>query len=285
MPRSKTYTWDTPPSSTSAPSRLKVATAQIPVTGDIDANLAHMKEIIRAAAKQGADVVHFPECALSGYGPMDDWPNWQGFDWRKLETCFDALRAAAVESQVWVVSGCVHSGEDGKLPRNSLFVINRQGRVAGRYDKRRCSRNDLRAFSPGNKPFILDIEGARCGFLICLDWSFPELWQELAGKVDLVFHSSVSDNIQRDRIEAHVIQPLLRSYAWLNSYAVSSSNSCRPSQNFSSFWIERSGHMGAQAPKDEIGFAINNLIADEEQDQFFQMVCDFRLSAREHENA
>ena len=43
--------------------------------------------------------------------------------------------------------------------------------------------------------------------------------------------------------------------------------------------------MGAQAPKDEIGIAINDLIADEEQDQFFEMVRDFRASAREHERS
>jgi predicted amidohydrolase len=283
MPRPKTYTWDTPPSSTSAPSRLKVATAQIPVTADFTANLSHMTDLIRAGARQGADVIHFPECALSGYGPMDDWPNWQGFDWQELDGCLEALRTVARENRVWVVSGCVHQGENGELPRNSLFVIDRAGQVAGRYDKRRCSRNDRRAFSPGNSRLVVDIEGVCCGFLICLDWAFPELWQELAGRADLVFHSCVSDNIQRDRIEAHIIQPLLRSYAWLNGYAVSSSNSCRPSQNFSSFWIERSGHMGAQARKDEISFAINDLIADEEQDQFFEMVRDFRASAREHE--
>jgi predicted amidohydrolase len=259
-----------------------VATCQIPVTADIAANLAQMTGLIGEAAKQAADVVHFPECALSGYGPMEDWPNWGSFDWRTLEASLDSLKAVAAEHGVWVVTGSVHKYERGKRT-NSLLVIDRNGEIAGRYDKRRCSRNDLRAFSPGNTRLVVEIEGVRCGFLICLDWAFPELWQELAGEVELVFHSCVSDNVQRDRIEAHVIQPLLRSYAWLHGYAVSSSNSCRPSQNFASFWIERSGHIGAQAPKDEIGFAINNLIANEEQDQFFEMVRDFRISAREHE--
>lgn len=283
MPRSPTYTWDMPPSSTSAPTRLKVATAQIPVTGAIKANLSLMTGLIRDAATAGADVVHFPECALSGYGPMDDWPLWDRFDWNKLDESFESLRTEAAQNRIWVVAGCVHRVGADELPRNSLFVIGRGGEVAGRYDKRRCSRNDRRAFSPGGSRLVVDIEGVRCGFLICLDWAFAELWQDLAGKVDLVFHSCVSDNIQRDRIEAHVIQPLLRSYAWLNGYAVSSSNSCRPSQNFSSFWIERSGHMGMEARKDEIGFAINDLVADEEQDQFFQMVRDFRTAAGEHE--
>ena len=284
MPRSKTYTWDTPPSSTSAPSRLKVATAQIPITGDIDRTWRISKRS-SAAAKQGADVVHFPECALSGYGPMDDWPNWQGFDWRKLETCFDALRAAAVESQVGSSAAASTAAKMASFQGTPSSSSTAKGGSPVDTTSGDARGMTCVPFRLATSRSSLTSRARAAASSICLDWSFPELWQELAGKVDLVFHSSVSDNIQRDRIEAHVIQPLLRSYAWLNSYAVSSSNSCRPSQNFSSFWIERSGHMGAQAPKDEIGFAINNLIADEEQDQFFQMVCDFRLSAREHEHA
>jgi deaminated glutathione amidase len=283
LPRSKTYTWDIPPSATNAPSRLTVATCQVPVTGGIAQNLSAMTGLIREAASCGADVTHFPECALSGYGPMDDWPNWAAFDWRALDVALDALRTAARLAGIWVVAGSVQQRENGNSPANSLLVIDREGEIVGRYDKRRCSMNDLRAFSPGSKGLILDIEGVRCGFLICLDWSFPELWQDYAGAVDLVFHSCVSDNVQRDRVEAHVIQPLLRSYAWLHSYAVSSSNSCRPRQNFSSFWIERSGHLGNQPRPDRPGFAINKLIADEEQDRFFKMVRDFRRSARQHE--
>jgi len=281
--RSKTYTWDTPPSATNAPSRLSVATCQMPVTGNIAANLSFITDLIQRAAASGADVAHFPECALSGYGPMDDWPNWTSFDWQAWEIAFEAVKTAALEAKIWVVIGSVHKGENGNWPTNALFVIDREGQVRGRYDKRRCSKNDLRAFAPGKASLILDIEGVRCGFLICLDWAFPELWQEYAGVAELVFHSCVSDNVQRDRIEAHVIQPLLRSYAWLHQYAVSSSNSCRRHQNFSSFWIERSGHLGSQAQQDEPGLAINRLIADHEQDQFFQMVRDFRISARQHE--
>jgi predicted amidohydrolase len=253
------------------------------VTSNIAQNLSLTVDLVRKAAASGADVAHFPECALSGYGPMDDWPNWTSFDWPACETAVDAVRAAAIEEKIWIVIGSVHKGERGKGPTNSLYVINREGQIAGRYDKRRCSKNDLRAFSPGTSALILEIDGVRCGFLICLDWSFPELWQAYAGEVELVFHSCVSDNVQRDRIEAHVIQPLLRSYAWLHQYAVSSSNSCRSHQNFSSFWIERSGHLGNQPKLDEPGFAINELIADDEQDQFFQMVRDFRASARKHE--
>ncbi|WP_176960461.1 nitrilase-related carbon-nitrogen hydrolase [Ensifer sp. YR511] len=85
------YTWDAPPSATKAPSRLKVATCQIPVEYDIRRNLQHILELIPHAAMAGADVAHFPECALSGYGPAS-WPDWNGFQWSALGAAIEALR-------------------------------------------------------------------------------------------------------------------------------------------------------------------------------------------------
>lgn len=278
MAKLEDYTWDTPPSATGAPSRLAVATCQMPVEYDIARNLQHILALVRRAAAAGADVAHFPECALSGYGPAS-WPDWQGFDWSVLDAAIDAVRAEARARDIWIVIGSVHRAGPQVRPTNALLVIDRQGQIAGRYDKQRCSVNDLRAFDPGESGLAIEIEGVRCGFLICLDWAFPELWQAYAGEVELVFHSCISDDVRRDRIQAHAIRPLLQGYAWLHQYAVSCANSCRPRQNFPSFWIERSGHAGRQTTRDRIGFAMNALADDSEQDRFFDMVRKFRASA------
>lgn len=272
------YTWDTPPSATGAPSRLNVATCQIPVEHDIGRNLRHILSLIQRAAAAGADVAHFPECALSGYGPPS-WPDWEGFAWPAVDTAIEAVRDEARASGIWVVTGSVHWARAQARPTNSLLVLDRRGEIAGRYDKRRCSVNDLRAFAPGERQLTVDIEGVRCGFLICLDWAFPELWAEYAGQVELIFHSCVSDNSRRNRNPAHTIPPLMQGYAWLNQYAISVSNSCRPSQDFPSFWVERSGHAGGRTSRDEIGFVVNALADDPEQDRFFEMVRNFRASA------
>ena len=174
-----------------------------------------------------------------------------------------SVRAGVAEDQLYVT----HDG------------VRREVISEAHYDKRRCSVNDLRAFAPGDKQLVLDIEGVRCGFLICLDWAFPELWQAYAGEVELVFHSCVSDDIQRDRNPAHVIPSLMQGYAWLGQYAISVSNSYRPSQDFPSVWIERSGHRDGRAPSDKMGHVINALADDPEQDRFFEMARQFRRSA------
>jgi len=272
------YDWHTPPSATGASSRLTVASCQTPVTHDLDQNLAHIIDLIRRAALAGADVAHFPECALSGYGPAA-WPNWDGFNWEGLDAGLTAVREAAQANRIWVVIGSVYRTDASARPTNSVHVLNRQGTIVGRYDKQRCSVNDLRAFDPGDRSITIEIEGVRCGVLICLHWAFPELWQGYAGKVELVFHSCVSDNRQRDKVQAHTIPPLMQGYAWLHQFAISVSNSCRPNQDFPSFWIERSGHKGRSADPDETGLTLNALADDPDQDRFFEMVRTFRTSA------
>jgi hypothetical protein len=100
-----------------------------------------------------------------------------------------------------------------------------------------------------------------------------------AGQVELILHSCAADDTRRNRNAAHTIAPLMQGYAWLHQYAISVSNSCRPAQDFPSFWVERSGHLGGRASADVTGFTLNGLANDPEQDRFFDAVRKFRTSA------
>jgi deaminated glutathione amidase len=272
------YDWNTPPSATGAPPRLTIATCQFAIGHDIGANLAQMQRLLKRAAAAGADLAHFPECALSGYGAAS-WPAWDGFDWVTLASATEALRATAWERRIWIACGTVHRGE-GAGPTNTVLVFDRTGIEAGRYDKRGCSANDIRAFAPGREKLVLDIEGMRCGVSICLDWAFPKLWQELAvAEVELVLHSAASDGHHKDCNQTHTIPALLQGYAFLHHYAISSSNSARPRQDFASFWVERSGHRGRACRRSRPGLVLNALAEDAEQDRFFATVRQFRTEA------
>ncbi|GAJ91401.1 carbon-nitrogen hydrolase family protein [Agrobacterium sp. SHOUNA12C] len=273
------YTWHKRPSAIGAPDRLRVATCQIPVGHDIAVNAAQILSLIEAAAEAGADVAHFPECALSGYGSAN-WPDWTGFDWFGLQVAVEAVQSAARRHRVWVATGCVHRDDATQKKFNSLYVFNRDGQLAGRYDKRCCSTNDQRAFELGRHQLILDIEGVSCGFLICRDWSYPELWRAYEGQVELVFHSACADGQGRDKNETHTIPPLMQAYGRQYVYAVSSANSCRYSQDYPSLWVERGGYMGGQATRHEAGFTMNALADDPEQDRFFAAVLESRRAER-----
>jgi predicted amidohydrolase len=50
---------------------LRVATCQFPVCGDPQNNGRHVRDFMRQAARNGADVVHFSQTALSGYAGWD----------------------------------------------------------------------------------------------------------------------------------------------------------------------------------------------------------------------
>ncbi len=48
---------------------LRIASAQFPVSGNIESNLTYIQKLIDQAAKKDAQVILFPEGALPGYGP------------------------------------------------------------------------------------------------------------------------------------------------------------------------------------------------------------------------
>ena len=51
--------------------RLRLATCQFPVSADVKANGQWVRTQMRQASAKGADLIHFPECALSGYAEVD----------------------------------------------------------------------------------------------------------------------------------------------------------------------------------------------------------------------
>ena len=53
------------------PAGLSIATCQFPVEADISSNKSYVLRQMRKAARMGARVVHFSECALSGYAGVE----------------------------------------------------------------------------------------------------------------------------------------------------------------------------------------------------------------------
>ena len=49
--------------------RLKIAVCQFPVSGDLKSNSEYIKKFIKEAALNKADIIQFPEAALTGYPP------------------------------------------------------------------------------------------------------------------------------------------------------------------------------------------------------------------------
>jgi hypothetical protein len=185
---------------------LKVATCQFAVGADIEVNLRHLKRQMTVAAQRGARVAHFPEGALSGYAGVD-FESFAGFDWDSLGDATVKVSEHARDLAIWTVVGSAHRLSGSHKPHNSLYVIDDAGQIVERYDKRFCggdteeTTGDLAHYTPGDHFSVWNIDGVRCGALICYDYRFPELYRQYKTLgVDLVFHSFHAGHASPERI-------------------------------------------------------------------------------------
>src|SRR5690349_2121843 len=153
---------------------LKLTLAQInPTIGDIDGNVALMRDTARDAYRQGARLVIFPELSLTAYYPADllDDPQFM----RRVADGLLALLEVTREfpGLHWVVGAPTPNHGVGKHFHNSLLVL-REGEMLLTYHKQLLPTynvfDERRHFEPGpDVARVLEIEGVRCGFMICED--------------------------------------------------------------------------------------------------------------------
>ena len=135
-------------------------------------NLNQILNRLEQAARAGAKLVIFPECALSGYcfvsreeaAPVaEEVPG----------PCTEAIWAAAKALDCTVVVGLLERAGDQIY--NAAAVVTPQG-ILGTYRKLHlpCLGIDWHA-KPGDKPFpVFGTPHGRVGISICYDCSFPE---------------------------------------------------------------------------------------------------------------
>ncbi|MHC5089116.1 MAG: nitrilase-related carbon-nitrogen hydrolase, partial [Planctomycetota bacterium] len=86
---------------------IHIATCQFPVSADVEANASHIRDQMQQAADAGADIVHFPECALSGYASVD-FESFAGYDWDLLKDKTTEIIELAGQLKLWAVLGSSH---------------------------------------------------------------------------------------------------------------------------------------------------------------------------------
>ena len=129
---------------------VRVALGQLNTTvGDLDGNVARMAEWTARAAEQDADLICFPELAITGY-PPEDLVLRPRFVEDNL-AALDALAVATAGSSCAVMVGFVDRSELGL--HNAAALI-RDGRVQERYHKIQLPNfgvfDEKRYFVPGD---------------------------------------------------------------------------------------------------------------------------------------
>ena len=157
---------------------LRVGVAQMPLTNHLGRNLREMAEFSAMARRARVDVLCFPECALTGYGPRHH-ESPSRFDTDAVEAALAEVRALAREMRMALVVG-THLPLEGGWS-NSALLIATNGRVVMRYDKAHLYERDVEFYRAGRaRPTTATVKGVRVGLQICFDLRFPEPFRSLA---------------------------------------------------------------------------------------------------------
>jgi len=175
--------------------RLKIATVQSEIVPDIRRNGRLVRRLLTRAAAAGARLAHFPEGALSGY-VKSEIADWAAVDWAGLREELEETAALAGRLGIWLVLGANHPLTPPNRPHNSLYVIADTGRLAGRYDKRRCSHSEITDwYTPGQAATVFTVDDFRFGCALCIEIRFADLFAEYeAAGVDCMLVSAYDDD-------------------------------------------------------------------------------------------
>lgn len=161
---------------------MRVALAQINTTvGDMAGNVAHILDIAWEASQKGAEVVVFPELAITGYPPRDllEKPTFL----ERSEKALADLVSRTVELDPLLVCGYVAKapGDSAKPAQNCAAVI-RRGEILFRQTKMLLPTYDVfdeaRYFLPAERQQVFPVGGVPAALTICEDaWNDKQFWE------------------------------------------------------------------------------------------------------------
>jgi NAD+ synthase (glutamine-hydrolysing) len=174
------------------PSQLRLAMAQINVVvGDVEGNARKIIEWIDRARAVDADIVAFPELALTGYPPEDLLLKPQFVD-----SNLSALdKVVAASRDITTIVGFVDRGDD----IFNAAAIAQNGKLVTTYHKIYLPNygvfDEFRYFQPGKRCPVLQMEQATIGVSICEDIWYPDgpvFQQALSGGAEVIINISSS---------------------------------------------------------------------------------------------
>lgn len=163
---------------------------QMSMSTDRLENLSKALKLIDAAAKKGAQIVCLPELFATQYFPQNKKSSVKPEKIPGPTSNF--LSRAAKKNNVVLIGGSIFE-KDGKRKYNTSVVIDRNGRLLGKYRKVHVPEDEAfyeqDYFSSGNSYKVFDTEFGEIGILICFDqwYSEPARISRLLG-ADMIFY-------------------------------------------------------------------------------------------------
>jgi predicted amidohydrolase len=153
---------------------LRVSTVQFEnKSGDKEYNLGVIHQFTGEAAKLGAQVVAFHECSITGYTFARHLSKEQMLDIAEFipeGKSIDRLQKIATAFNITVMAGLFEKDKDDKLYK-AYVCVNKDGLIANHRKLHPFINPHL---TPGNKYTVFEVEGWKCGVLICYDNNIVE---------------------------------------------------------------------------------------------------------------
>jgi len=159
----------------------------LPTRWDVEGNWEKLERLWHEAGRYGVDLFMTPETFLDGYTVCDSLP---GMKWTPKR--FDRIAQVAGTSpyvarsrelcrqyHCYAIIGLTEKRR-GKY-YNTAMLLDRDGKIVGRYDKTHCPYHDQR-FTAGRARPVFDLDFGRIGICICADRRWPETVRTLRVK-------------------------------------------------------------------------------------------------------
>jgi len=189
---------------------IKISTAQFEhKSGDKSYNLSVIENLAQKAAKEGSHVIAFHECSITGYTFARKLSKEQMLDLAELIPGGESiikLTEIAKQNDIIVLAGLFEKDENDNLFK-AYVCVDKNGLVA-KYRKLHPFINPY--LTPGDSYCIFEIEGWKCGILICYDNNIIENVRatKLLG-ADIIFMPHVTMCTPSTRPGAGFIDPKL----------------------------------------------------------------------------
>lgn len=189
---------------------LQIATAQFENrSGDKAYNLSVIRALAQQAAREGADVIAFHECSVTGYTFARHLDKEQMLELAEFipdGTSVQALTAIAQELNIVILSGLFEKDAENNLFK-AYVCVDGNGLVA-KYRKLHPFINPY--LTPGDRYVVFDLLGWKCGILICYDNNIIENVRATALLgADIIFMPHVTMCTPSTRPGAGFVDPAL----------------------------------------------------------------------------
>ncbi|MTI80994.1 MAG: nitrilase [Firmicutes bacterium] len=187
----------------------KIALVQInSAFGQVKKNLDKISLFVKQAAKQGVDIICFPELAVQGYSRDQSHLYCETIP----GTSSRLLTTLAKNYNITILIGIAEQPESADKPFITQLVAMADGRFE-KYRKTHLGESEKPYFSPGNTVPVFHSKKANFGIQICWDLHFPELSTVMSlNGAEIIFAPHASPTIAGSRKDIWLKYLTARAY-------------------------------------------------------------------------